>query len=201
VATVNQLARADAFQSLDRTRRPALWDTLALPDERLPLQEPPSVASAGNTLFDAPLAAPLPAMPLREGIQTDYGTLSLSLKGHPVALLRGALAERKIVPAVELPRRPAGQWVSVAGLVLIRQRPGTASGIVFVTMEDETGVVNLIVRPHIYDRFRTAARYATLLQADGPLERQGKVQHVLAERLTDLSKALQGYDLRSRDFH
>jgi error-prone DNA polymerase len=202
VATVNQLARADAFGSLDRTRRPAVWDTLALPDERLPLQDPkPPPATVDNTLFDTPLPAPLPAMPLREEIQTDYGTISLSLKGHPVGLLREALAERNIIPAAQLPRKAAGRWVSVAGLVLIRQRPGTASGIVFVTMEDETGVVNLIIRPHIYDRFRPAARYATLLQADGPLERQGKVQHVLAERLIDLSKALQGYDLRSRDFH
>jgi error-prone DNA polymerase len=85
--------------------------------------------------------------------------------------------------------------------VLIRQRPGTASGIVFETLEDETGVVNLIVRPDIYERFRPAARYAGLLECHGYVERQGKVVHVMAKRLFDLSPLLSGYPLESRDFH
>src|SRR5205807_685100 len=84
-----------------------------------------------------------------------------------------------LIPAAELKNLPPGRWVKVAGLVLIRQRPGTAAGIVFVTLEDETGVANLILRPEIYDRHRPAARHAMLLQADGYLERQGQVIHVM----------------------
>ena len=98
-------------------------------------------------------------------------------------------------------RSPHGRWVKVAGLVLIRQRPGTASGIVFETLEDETGIVNLIVRPDIYERYRPAARHAELLQCDGYLERQGQVVHIMAKRLFDLSGLLHGYRLESRDFH
>jgi error-prone DNA polymerase len=85
--------------------------------------------------------------------------------------------------------------------VLIRQRPGTASGIVFETLEDETGVVNLIVRPDVFERYRPAARHAGLLQADGYVERQGQVVHVMAKRLFDLSHLLSGFQLASRDFH
>jgi error-prone DNA polymerase len=91
--------------------------------------------------------------------------------------------------------------VKVAGLVLIRQRPGTASGIVFETIEDETGIVNLIVRPNIYERYRPAARHAGLLEAHGYVERQGEVIHVMALRMFDLSHLLAGYRLESRDFH
>src|SRR5438045_2675793 len=94
-----------------------------------------------------------------------------------------------------------GAIVKVAGLVLIRQRPGTASGIVFVTLEDETGVANLIVRPDVYDRHRAAARHAMLLQADGYLERQGQVIHVMAKRLHNRDALLAGYRFTSRDFH
>src|SRR6185503_1427242 len=92
-------------------------------------------------------------------------------------------------------------WVRVAGLVLIRQRPGTASGIVFQTLEDETGIVNLIVRPDIFDRYRPAARHAALLQCDGNIERQGDVVHVMAKRLFDRSALLRGLEISSRDFH
>jgi len=91
--------------------------------------------------------------------------------------------------------------VSVAGIVVIRQRPGTAKGIVFETLEDESGTLNLIIKPDIFERYRTAARHATLVQADGYVERQGKVQHVMALRLHDLSHLLADCDLRSRDFH
>ena len=135
---------------------------------------------------------------------TDYSTSGLSLKRHPVALVRKELSERKIITAAELAdedRSPHGRWVKVAGLVLIRQRPGTASGVVFVTMEDETGVANLILWPQTYDRYRVAARHSVVLQCDGYVQRQGKVVHVLARRLYDLSHLLEGYEMRSRDFH
>jgi error-prone DNA polymerase len=140
-------------------------------------------------------------MPLGQEAMTDYRMTGLSLKRHPVALVREELQKLKIVRAAELQKMPHGRWVKVAGLVLIRQRPGTASGIVFETLEDETGIVNLIVRPDIYDRYRPAARHAGLLQADGYIERQGQVVHVMCKRLFDLSHLIAGYQLQSRDFH
>ncbi len=100
-----------------------------------------------------------------------------------------------------LGRLEGGHWVKVAGMVLCRQRPGTASGIVFETLEDETGVVNLIIRPDVYDRFRPVARHAAVLEAEGRIERQGKVIHVMVSRMQDLSELLEGYVFQSRDFH
>jgi error-prone DNA polymerase len=140
-------------------------------------------------------------MPLGQEVMTDYATTGLSLKQHPVALVREELKRRRIVCSKDLDHVPNGRWVNVAGLVLIRQRPGTASGIVFETLEDETGIVNLIVKPDIYERYRLAARHAGLLQTDGYLQRQGQVVHVIAKRLFDLSELLQGHEFESRDFH
>ena len=140
-------------------------------------------------------------MPLGQEVKIDYETTSLSLKQHPVALVRDTLREHRILTAIEANALPNGRWVKVAGLVLIRQRPGTASGIIFITLEDETGVVNLIVRPNIFEKFRPAARHAGLLQCDGYIERQGQVVHVMAKRMFDLSHLLAGYRLESRDFH
>jgi error-prone DNA polymerase len=130
----------------------------------------------------------------------DYATTGLSLKQHPVSLVRDELRQRNIITAAELNQRQRG-WVKVAGLVLIRQRPGTASGIVFATLEDETGVVNLILRPDIFTRYRAAAGHASFIQCDGYVERQGQVIHVMAKRLYDLGDLLDGYRFRSRDFH
>src|SRR5205814_5452290 len=129
----------------------------------------------------------LPPMPLPQEVMTDYSTTSLSLKCHPLSLIRSELSQLKILTAAQINILPHGRWVKAAGLVLIRQRPGTASGIVFETIEDETGIVNLIVRPDVFERFRPAARHAGLLQCDGYLERQGKVVHVMAKKLIDRS--------------
>jgi error-prone DNA polymerase len=190
---VRRLAEADAFGSLDLSRRPAVWQTLEIKDE-----EP--------SLFDAvrPPAADevaLPPMPLGQEVMTDYATTTLSLKKHPIELVRDHLKTLKITTAAQIAVTPNGKWVKVAGLVLIRQRPGTASGVVFETLEDETGVVNLIIRPDIFDRYRPAARHAGLLQADGYVQRQGQVVLIMAKRLFDLSHLLAGYQFVSRDFH
>jgi error-prone DNA polymerase len=191
-SAVKKLAKADAFGSLSKSRRVALWDTLALPDIR-----PPIPVATPDDLF----TAALPVMNAGEEILADYSTVGLSLKGHPVGIVRAELNKRKIITAAQVWNHAPGKWVSVAGIVLVRQRPGTASGIVFVTLEDESGVVNLIIRPHIYERYRTAVKHAALLQADGPVERVGKVQHVMAARLIDLSDVLHGLVHSSRDFH
>jgi error-prone DNA polymerase len=140
-------------------------------------------------------------MPLGQEVMTDYSTAGLSLKKHPVALVRTILDQHKIITAAQLNQTPHGKWVKVAGLVLIRQRPGTASGIIFETLEDETGVVNLIIRPDIFEKYRAAGRHAGLLQCDGYVERQGQVVHIMAKRLFDRSDLLAGFEMSSRDFH
>lgn len=143
----------------------------------------------------------LPTMPLGQEVMIDYSTVGLSLKKHPVALVREELSKRKVLTSAELMKTQHNHWVRVAGLVLIRQRPGTASGIVFETLEDETGIINLIVKPDVYDFHRAAARHALLLQADGYVQRSGQIVHVMAKRLHDLSHLIPDYEQRSRDFH
>ncbi|HRK31271.1 MAG TPA: PHP domain-containing protein [Tepidisphaeraceae bacterium] len=192
---IRSLAEADAFSSLKLSRREALWESLELTDKATPLlDELPSSLRRS-------VAPSLPIMPLGQEVMTDYATTSLSLKAHPLSLVRSVLTRQKIFTASELSQIKHGRFARVAGLVLIRQRPGTASGIVFITLEDETGVVNLIVRPNVYDQYRPAARHAALLQCDGYVERQGQVLHVMAKRLFDRSELIRGFELSSRDFH
>jgi error-prone DNA polymerase len=190
---IQRLAEADAFSSIPKSRRESVWESLVLQDEQMQLFDERHV--------EAEEPVTLPKMPLGQEVMTDYSTIGLSLKKHPVALIREELKAKNVITSSELLERPHGKWTKVAGLVLIRQRPGTASGIVFVTLEDETGIVNLIVRPDIYEKYRLAARHAGLLQAEGYVERQGQVIHIMVKRMFDLSSMLAGYQLRSRDFH
>jgi error-prone DNA polymerase len=202
-ATLRRLAEADAFGSMGLTRRQAMWQALELKDTPQPLFED-DVPTSLDPSFPRSLDPFLPPMPLAQEVMTDYATQSLSLKQHPVWFVREELNRRRITPTAELQdpeRSPHGRWVRVAGLVLLRQRPGTASGVVFETIEDETGTANLILWSHVYDRYRPAARHAALLQAEGYVQREGQVVHVLAKRLFDLSHLLHGYEVRSRDFH
>jgi len=191
---LERLAEADAFGSLGLSRRAALWQVMELTDDPQPLFDP-------HATQQSPVPALLPVMPEGQEVRTDYSTIGLSLKRHPVAIVRRQLDTMKILTTAAMRQLPAGRWVKVAGLVLIRQRPATASGIVFQTLEDETGIANLIVRPAIYDRYRAAARHASLLRAEGYIERQGQVVHVMVKRLFDLSYLVQGYNLLCRDFH
>ncbi|HEX4796958.1 MAG TPA: error-prone DNA polymerase [Humisphaera sp.] len=219
VSALRILAEADAFGSLGLSRRQALWEVTALKDQDYPLFEKmddekgdtaPSDAEKGDTAQkgDAASFAPiserpvyLPKMPLGQEVSIDYSTTSLSLKEHPVALVRAELSQQRILSSREMLKKEHGDWVKVAGLVLVRQRPGTASGVVFVTLEDETGLVNLILHATIYERYRAPARQARLLQADGYVQREGQVVHVLAKRLFDLSDLLADLEVKSRDFH
>jgi len=132
----------------------------------------------------------LPEMPLGEHVVEDYASLSLTLKRHPLAFLRNELAREGLVPAAELAHLPVNRRLSIAGVVLIRQRPGSANGVVFITIEDETGIANLIVWPQILERFRRAALGATLLSCTGKLQREESVIHVVADRLDDLTPRL-----------
>jgi DNA polymerase III alpha subunit len=139
---------------------------------------------------EAVAASLLPPMPLGEHVVEDYATTGLSLKRHPLAFLRAELAREGLVTAADLAHLPVDRRLSIAGVVLIRQRPGSANGVVFVTIEDETGIANLIVWPAILERFRRAVLGATLLRCTGKLQREESVIHIVAERLDDLTPRL-----------
>ncbi|MGB9623285.1 MAG: error-prone DNA polymerase [Phycisphaerae bacterium] len=188
--TLARLAAADAFRSLGLDRRQALWDVLALREE-LPLLA---------ALDDREAPAPLPGMPIGEQVVADYDATGLSLAAHPISLVRELLNRLRVVPAARVQQGRHSTPVRIAGLVLVRQRPGTAGGIVFATLEDETGIVNLILRPAVYERFRAAAHGFAWL-AEGRIERSNDVVHVQATRIEDLSDRLAGLRVSSRDFH
>ena len=129
----------------------------------------------------------LPEMGLGEQVLEDYATLRLSLKAHPLALLRDWLTRKRAITARQLWHTDPGRRVTVCGLVLVRQRPGSAKGVIFATLEDETGFANLILWPNRFEQFRATVMTARLLAATGTLQREGRVIHVIAERLTDLT--------------
>ena len=168
-----------------------------------------ALSNVAAPLFDdlaikASASTHLPAMRKNEEVIADYTTTGLSLKQHPVWFVRTGLAKGKILTAAQIQDRaryPNGYLVRVAGLVLVRQRPGTASGVVFITIEDETGIANLIVWSTTFERYRPAARHATLLQCNGIIQREGQVLHVLARQLIDRTDLMYGLSQASRDFH
>ncbi|HEX3997261.1 MAG TPA: error-prone DNA polymerase [Pirellulales bacterium] len=192
-SVVERLARADAFESMKLNRRASLWQALR-----------PAHAKETFPLFDKladsepPLA--LPAMDGRQEVFADYQTAGLSLKSHPIAFFRRELDRLRVVPATKLASLEDGRFVRVAGLVLVRQRPATAKGITFVTLEDETGTANLIVRIDVWERFYTVARTAPAFIAAGRLQNQKGVIHVLVSRLENMNDRVNEIRTHSRDF-
>lgn len=206
-ATIVRLARADAFGSLGLRRREALWQACDLPNTIPPplfrgkTRSDPEVTNPDLGSMDLQRNTPSPPpMLLTEEVLADYAMLGLSLKSHPLRLLRKELDRLQVIPAERLAAISDGHPVRVAGMVLVRQRPSTARGITFMTLEDETGVINLIVRPDVWQRWRSAALNATLLFVVGRLQKQHGVIHVVAIRLEDLSAKLAGLKGISRDF-
>jgi error-prone DNA polymerase len=201
IVALRTLAQADAFRSMGLDRQRALWAIRALRDERLPLFD--SIEPAADDPDDDD-RVPLPEVAPSKQVVHDYASMRLSLKAHPISFVRGKLDRMGVTPAEQLAderRWPVGRWIAVAGLVLVRQRPSTASGIVFMTLEDETGIANLIVRPAIYTRFRRVARHGVAVLARGRVEREGKVVHVHVSRFQSLDDEIAGLAARSRDFH
>ena len=195
-AALTRLADADAFTSLGLSRRQALWAARAC------TAPPPPLFAALEDSREAEVT--LPAMALGEQVVEDYAHLRLSLRAHPLSLLRPTLARHRVVPAARLP--VCRHRVTVAGLVLVRQRPGTASGVIFMTLEDETGVSNIVVWPHLFESNRIAVLCGRLLQIEGRLQNEDNVIHVLAEKIIDRSAwldalATPGFRSASRDFH
>jgi error-prone DNA polymerase len=191
-ATMNRLAEADTFRSLELDRRLALWHSLGQRRGHLPLFD-------GLADDDEP-SAPLPALTPMEQVFTDYQTAGFSLKSHPLAFLREKLNAQRVLRASDLKTTGNGRRIRVAGIVLLRQRPGTARGITFVTLEDETGVANLIIRPEIWDRYYAVARRSSAWIAQGVLESKDTVIHLVVNRLEDLTASLGKLAISSRDF-
>ncbi len=187
---LSALAAADALASLAGHRRAALWETLAV-DEPTPLGLP---GFSGATV---PLVAPTEG----QEIVGDYQALGLTLRRHPLALLRERLDRRRIRRAIEVAGARHGQLIRAAGIVTCRQRPATASGVIFVTLEDETGYVNLIVWRDLAERQRKELLGARLLAVSGEVQKEGRVVHILARRLEDLSDLLGRLSTTSHDFH
>jgi len=186
---LEKLAAADAFAALGLARREALWAVRGLGPAPLPLFAAMGEDEGRPHPAMARAPAALPAMAAGEQVMEDYAALRLTLRQHPVALLRPGLPAG-LVPARALAELPKDKPVSVAGLVLVRQRPGSAKGVIFMTLEDETGVANVIVWPPVFERFRRVVLGARLLAIDGILQREGLVIHVIARRLRDLSDRL-----------
>ena len=186
------MAKGGAFASLELDRRGSLWHALAQQQRAMPLFD--SLAPEKDE------AAALPGMSAAEEVLADYRTTGMSLKAHPLAFLREELDRRKVARAEQLKTWPNGHPIRVAGIVLVRQRPTTAKGITFVTLEDETGAANLIIRPDVWQRWRQAALGAKVLLAHGRLQRHGQVIHVVATKLENVSDLLQDLTAKSRDF-
>ena len=175
-SVVTRLARADAFCSCGLDRRTSLWQTLG---QEHRAGDQPLFANLDHA--ESPVA--LPAMGGRQEVFADYQTVGLSLKAHPISFYRDEMNRLGIVPAAQLANLKNGRFVRVGGLVLVRQRPGTAKGITFVTIEDETGIANLIVRMDVWERFYQVARTASAYIAHGRLQKEKEVIHVLVTKL------------------
>lgn len=184
---LEKLAHADAFRSLGLDRRDALWVIRALQrsgdKDDLPL-------FARVTMPEMEPDVVLPPMLPGEQVVEDYRHLKLSLRAHPVSFLRADLDSRGILRNEALARTSSGRRVTIAGVVLIRQRPGTAKGVIFMTLEDETGIANTIVWPKVFETFRPVVLSARLVSVTGKLQNEKGVIHVVADHVDDLTPLL-----------
>jgi len=181
---IEKLTDADAFRSLSLDRRAALWEVPALSDKPIGLFAGQPSESTKETQIS------LPFMTQAEHVVQDYAATGLSVKAHPVSFLRQQLDMLQVTPTAELPNLKNGDKIKVAGLVTVRQRPGTAKGILFITIEDETGFANLVAWEKIFDKYRKDIVQSRLLMVEGVLQIEGKVIHVIIRRCFNLSKLL-----------
>ncbi|WP_306224534.1 error-prone DNA polymerase [Bosea beijingensis] len=198
VSALAQIAEADGFRpGLRLARREALWAIRVLRDEPLPLFAAPADKQADET--------PEPSIALRPmaaggDVVEDYRHVGLSLRDHPVSFLREDLRRRGIVSCQAAMDARDGRWLEAAGIVLVRQRPGSAKGVMFITLEDESGIANLVVWPKVFERFRRTILSAGMVAVRGRIQREGEVVHLVAQRLTDLSADLAGVGKRDQPF-
>jgi error-prone DNA polymerase len=182
-ATLERLADADAFRSIGLDRRKALWE-VSTKDKPKEIFTPQQLTDPEEERIT------LPEMKLSEHVVHDYASTSLSLKAHPVHFVREQLTQLRVLPTAQLGNAKNGDMVKVAGLILVRQRPGTASGICFVTIEDETGTANLVVFQKLFDKYRKEIIQSKLLMVEGQLQREGEVIHVIVRRCHNYSGLL-----------
>jgi error-prone DNA polymerase len=195
------LAEADAFlPSLSFSRREALWAIKALRDEPLPLFA--AAASRENAVVDELHEPSVALRPMTDGgeVVQDYSHVGLTLREHPMTFLRRDLSHRRIVTCAEAVRVRDGTWLETAGLVLVRQRPGSAKGVIFMTLEDETGIANAVLWVKTFEKYRRVVLSAGMVGIYGKIQREGEVVHLVAHRLTDLSEALASVGERNRAF-
>ncbi len=201
VAALVCLAEADAFlPSLGLSRREALWVIKGLRDEPLPLFA--AAAARENALIEELQEPEVNLLPMTAGgeVVQDYGHMGLTLREHPMSFLRQDLARRRIITCSEAYKSNDGRWLEVAGLVLIRQRPGSAKGVIFMTLEDETGIANAIVWVKTFEKYRRVVLSASMVGIYGKLQREGEVVHIVAHRITDLSDILRSVGERDKPF-
>lgn len=196
-ATLAQLADAGALQSITGDRRAAYWQSLS--QEKKPRDQ--SLFTAMDVDDDEPLPELLKPMQDIEEVYADYASTGLSLRAHPVSFVRVQLAQLRVTPAEGLKETSDGRFVRVAGLVVLRQRPSTAKGITFVTLEDETGSMNLVLKPDVWQRHYKVARTSNAWLVYGVCENREGIIHVVVGRIEDLSQRVDGLTVRSRDFH
>jgi error-prone DNA polymerase len=188
---LSRLAEADAFRSLGLDRREALWCVKGLDggaeDSRIAMPALPIFKDADAEALRREEEVRLPPLRLGEHIVQDYMSLQMSLKAHPLSLLRTRMTARGVTPNAKILATPDGARIAVAGLVLVRQRPGTASGVIFATLEDEAAIANIIVWPKVFETYRRTLLASRLLMVTGKLQRQGIVTHIVADKLIDLT--------------
>jgi error-prone DNA polymerase len=196
MGTLQSLARADAFRSVGLDRRGALWAARGLSSHlggSGAVEDLPLFGQTDNSPlvpFQHEEEMELPPLLLGEHVIDDYATLALSLKAHPVSFLRPRLNAHGILRSTTLAEHPADREIRIAGLVLVRQRPGTASGVIFMTLEDECGIANIIVWPKIYESHRRIVLGARMVAVEGMLQKEKEVIHVIARRIIDLTPEL-----------
>ncbi|MFB2553516.1 error-prone DNA polymerase [Ensifer soli] len=200
-ASLVKLAEADAFlPSLHLERRQALWDIKALRGEPLALWAAVAEREAQSIAEIKEPEVTLTAMTEGREVVEDYGHTGLTLRQHPVSFLRRDLTRRNIVTCAHAMNQRDGRWLMTAGLVLVRQKPGSAKGVMFMTIEDETGIVNAVVWPSLFEKQRRLVLSASMLAINGRIQREGEVVHLVAQRLFDLSEDLQSLGQRDSAF-
>ncbi|WP_341837303.1 error-prone DNA polymerase [Chitinophaga pollutisoli] len=193
VAALERLADADAFRSMGMDRRRALWEVSALGDT------PEALFAGQPSETSHEQQVELPFMSTPEHVVQDYAATSLSLKAHPVSFVRQQLTQLHILSAKGIATAVHDSHVKAAGLVLVRQRPGTAKGVCFITIEDETGVCNLVLFEKVFEKYRKEVLQSTLLMVEGKLQREGEVVHIIVERCHNLTKLIKNTIARNVD--
>ena len=197
IAALERIAEADAYASMNLDRRAAIWAIRALADTPLPL-----FAAADQNGPPQPeiIEPPIELAPMKPGrsVVEDYGSVGLTLRDHPVAFIRKDLQAQKMITCADLEHTRDGRRVIVPGLVLVRQKPGSAKGVMFITIEDETGIANLILWPSVFERQRRLVLTASMIAVHGQVQKETGVTHVIAQRLEDLTPLLR--QVGDRDF-